>query len=70
MDYILGNENVEISIAFDYNIPLSEMYIQMLHNFIDKILKNPPKRIPEINYLDLEGRRYYDYQRLRRGYTL
>uniref|UniRef100_A0AC34GUD3 Uncharacterized protein n=1 Tax=Panagrolaimus sp. ES5 TaxID=591445 RepID=A0AC34GUD3_9BILA len=67
--YILANENVNIVLKYKYTVPLSFGYVQMLNNFIDKILKNPPKKIPDINYLDLDNDRYREYQKLRRGFT-
>uniref|UniRef100_A0AC34F5E7 DUF38 domain-containing protein n=1 Tax=Panagrolaimus sp. ES5 TaxID=591445 RepID=A0AC34F5E7_9BILA len=69
MEYILKNESVDIAVVYDYSVPLSDAYVRMLHNFVDKILKNPPKRIPEINYLKLEDSRYYNYQKLRRNFA-
>uniref|UniRef100_A0AC34GU50 Uncharacterized protein n=1 Tax=Panagrolaimus sp. ES5 TaxID=591445 RepID=A0AC34GU50_9BILA len=69
MDYILANETVDIVLKYAYNVPLSDAYVRMLHNFIDQILQNPPKKIPDIYYLDLEDRRQYrEYKKLRNGY--
>uniref|UniRef100_A0A914QQU9 DUF38 domain-containing protein n=1 Tax=Panagrolaimus davidi TaxID=227884 RepID=A0A914QQU9_9BILA len=48
-DFIMENKSVFIEICFDR--PLSNDYKQMLQNFNDNIMENPPQKKPDVSWI-------------------